>query len=296
MQKHLLITGAHGFLASRIAAHWGQTCRITALTRQDADLTNPAQVLRAVQSAAPDVVIHCAAISDTGYAEAHPEESYAVNVQGSIHMAQACLAAGAQMLYMSSDQVYNGCTLLQPLPETAPLAPENVYGRHKLEAERAVQEILPDAVGLRLTWLYDMPVQGCKTSSNLLCNLLRAGLQTQTLKFPVRQLRGVTWAQQLVRQMPALLALPGGVYNAGSTGAPDETAYETAVYAAKALGAANAEALVQPDLARYAAHVCNLSMDTHKLAGYGVHFSSNVQGIDACLRAYGWAGVPAEEA
>lgn len=291
MQKNILITGASGFLGGRLAAHWADVpgWHVTTLSHAEADLTNAQTVLRAVAAINPNAVIHCAGIADTGFAEAHPQESYAVNVQAAVHIAQACLNTGAQMLYMSSDQVYNGSVSLQPQPETASLTPENVYGWHKLEAENAVQALLPNAVALRLTWLYDLPVQGQKTSSNLLCNLVRAALRGEMLKFPVRQLRGVTWVRRIVTQLPALLTLPGGVYNAGSTCVPDETAYETALFAAKQLGAPHPEVLVAPDFARFAAHVCNLNMNTQKLAAYGVHFSPNRQDIATCLQTCGWS-------
>ena len=285
----MMITGATGFLAGRIAAQYETQYHIVPLTRQLADITNATQVLQAMQSVAPDLVVHCAAVSDTGVAEQQPETSHAVTVQGSIHVAQACNAVGAKLLYMSSDQVYNGCTALTPLAETVPLAPENVYGRHKLEAEQAVQALLPDAVGLRLTWMYDLPVQGRKTNSNLLCNLLRASLQGKALKFPVREIRGVTWVHEIVRQIPAMAALPGGIYNAGSTSGEHETAYEVALYAARALGAENPKALVEPDLLRYPAHVRNLNSNTEKIAAHGISFSSTTQGIDACLCAYGFS-------
>ena len=283
----MLVTGANGFLAGRIAAHYQHSYHVVPLTRHEADITDAGQVLAAIQQAAPDIVVHCAAVSDTGMAEAQPEHSYAVNVQGSIHIAQACKAVGARLLHMSSDQIYNGCTALGPLAETVPVAPENVYGRHKLEAEQAIAAILPQAVSLRLTWMYDLPVQGLKTSSNLLCNLMKASLQGQTLKFPVREIRGVTWVHEIVRQIPLLAALPGGVYNAGSTSEQHETAYEVALYAAKMLGVTSDERLVEPDLLRYGAHVRNLNMNTQKAAAHGIAFSATAQGIDACLRAYG---------
>lgn len=285
MKQKLLVTGARGFLGGRMAAAWAHTYEVIALTRTHADLTQPQAVLDAVTAAQPDILLHCAAMSDTAAVQAQPEAAYAANVEATLHLARACLATGTRFVYMSSDQVYNGCNVLHPLSETAPLAPETVYAKQKLEAEQALQALLPDAVGLRLTWLYDMPMQGQK-ANGLLYNLLRTALRGDCVSFPVRQLRGVTWVQELVRQLPEILALPGGIYNAGSTAGSEETAYETAVFAARALGA-HAE-LVQPDLLRYSAHVCNLNMDTHKIGNYGVQFAPSLAGIEACLRAYGW--------
>ena len=56
----------------------------------------------------PEIVIHCAALSNTWYCEQHPEESHKYNVQGTVKVAKACKRIGARLIFMSSDQVYNG--------------------------------------------------------------------------------------------------------------------------------------------------------------------------------------------
>ena len=72
-------------------------------------------------------------------------------------MARAAAETGAKLVAFSSDQVYSGAAQEGPLPETLSLSPSNIYGQHKLEAEQRVLEVLPDAVFLRVPWMYDLP-------------------------------------------------------------------------------------------------------------------------------------------
>lgn len=101
-------------------------------------------------------------------------ESRRANVELPCWMAKAARAAGAKLVAFSSDQVYAGVTQDGPLAETLPLSPANVYGQHKLEAEQRALELLPDAVLLRVPWMYDFPGNDLPIRGNLPLNLLRA--------------------------------------------------------------------------------------------------------------------------
>lgn len=108
-------------------------------------------------AAAPDGILHTAAISDTGYCADHPEQAYRANVELPVWLARAAAEIGAKLVAFSSDQVYAGVEQSGPLPETIPLKPANVYGQGKLEMEQRVQALCPGAVLLRATWMYDLP-------------------------------------------------------------------------------------------------------------------------------------------
>ena len=285
--QRVIVTGAHGFLGARICAFLEREgWSVTALSHDKLEVGDPLSVRRELYAARPEAVIHCAAVSDTGYTQRHPEEAYAAGVKGSANVASVCAELKCKLLYMSSDQVYNGCARQGPLRETEPLTPQTVYGVQKRETEQRVQELWPQAVGLRLSWMYDFPRYGMKTNSNLLCNLLGAAMRGETLSFAAQEVRGVTWAWEVVRAVPALLTLPGGVYNAGS--AAMGTAYETALFAARALGCQTPERLVRADTERYGQQGRNLSMDCSALQKEGISFSSTGAGVLSCLKAYGW--------
>lgn len=272
----MLVTGSQGFLGSRIAQFYADEMEVTACCRQNLDITNLEQAQKVFKTVNPDVVIHCAAVSDTGYAQNHPEESYQVNVLGSRNIAIASAEVGAKMIYMSSDQVYNGTKQLGLLPEEA-VCPINVYGRDKLEAEQQVTEVLPDAVGLRLTWMYDLPTSPLKLNSNILVNLNNAYQAGNKLNIAVREYRGITNVWDVVKKMHRCITLPGGVYNYGSENVMNT--YETFIQAAQGMGLPYPEQWIVKDEDRFKEHPRNLSIDITKIRGYNIDFPSTSVGL-----------------
>lgn len=272
----MLVTGSQGFLGSRIAQYYADEMEVTACNRQNLDISNAEQVMQVFRTVNPDVVIHCAAVSDTGYAQNHPEESYRVNVQGSLNIAQGCAEVGAKMIYMSSDQVYNGTKRLGLLPEDA-VCPINVYGCDKLEAEKQVAEVLPDAVGLRLTWMYDLPTSPLRLNSNILVNLKNAYDAGNKLNVAVREYRGITNVWDVVKKLHRCMMLPGGVYNYGSENVMNT--YETFIQAAQGMGLPNPETWIIKDEERFKEHPRNLSIDISKIRGYNIDFPSTSIGL-----------------
>lgn len=277
MQK-VLITGAGGFVGARIRQQWAGQYELCAFPRGMLAQAGQPEVTAFVCAQRPEFIVHTAALSDTGYCEAHPEESYRANVLLPLWLAQAAGESGAKLVCFSSDQVYAGAAQAGPLPEMLPLAPANVYGRHKLEAERRVLTCLPGAVLLRATWMYDLPGYRLPIRGNLPLNLLRAALAGQSVSFSRQDYRGVTYVRQAVENLRAALTLPGGVYNFGSENELDML--ETARVFARAMGLRVA---VEP-----ADRTRNLAMDCAKLRAAGIVFDSAQEGIERCLRDYGW--------
>lgn len=173
MQK-ILITGSSGFLGSRLAYFLNDRYELLLPAHGELNVSREEAVMAYIEEHQPEVVIHCAALSNTWYCEQHHDESHRVNVQGTVRIAKACKITGAKLVFMSSDQVYNGTPMLGPLKEDAVLQPVNIYGCHKMEAEQRAQWNNPDAVGLRLTWMYDLPESNMKLNTNILVNLHKA--------------------------------------------------------------------------------------------------------------------------
>lgn len=282
--KNLWITGAGGFLGVRAAAYYAGKYNVTALGHGALDIADEDAVRRLFDGARdkPDYLLHCAAVSDTGYAERHPGESAAINLRGPQNIARACAAYGVKLVYMSSDQVYSACTEQAPLPEDAPAAPQNVYGRDKLAAERAVRTLLPGAVGLRLSWLYDLPQSGYTPNRGLLLHLTQAAAAGKTVQAAVQEHRGVTDVWAVVERLERCFALPGGVYNFGSPNA--HNSYETFLYAARCLALPAPETWILPDEARFAASPRNLAMNMDRLSGVGITFADTWAGFAGAIR------------
>lgn len=279
--KKLLITGAGGFLGIRTTMHYITKCEVVCCGHAGLDITQAKAVESFFAIQQPDVVFHLAAISDTGYSEQHPDESEAVNLQGTVNIARACAQTGSKLIYMSSDQVYNGNTESGPLSENSKLAPENVYGRHKWQAEQEVQQILPDAVGLRLSWMYDLPDSHYRLNRNLLVNLRTAYVHKEVLKAATREIRGITNVWDVVYRLEDCVHLPGGIYNFGCENS--RNSYETFVETARMMGLERPEEWILPDTERFPEHPRNLSMNTALIQQFGIRFPDTLQGIQLAI-------------
>ena len=172
--KKILVTGAGGFVGSRVMQQWTGRYDLCTFPKGFLATAGEDAVRQAVLQQCPDVILHTAAISDTGYCADHPEQAYRANVELPVWFARAAAETGAKLVAFSSDQVYAGVEQSGPLPETIPLQPANVYGQGKLEMEQRVQALCPSAVLLRATWMYDLPGYQLPIRGNLLLNLLRA--------------------------------------------------------------------------------------------------------------------------
>jgi dTDP-4-dehydrorhamnose reductase len=104
-------------------------------------LEQPETIERLIASVGPNLVILTAAATNVAWCEEHPEESRVVNVLGTERGALAASGVGASFAFISSDYVFDGRH--GPYDENAPTNPINVYGAHKLEAERVVMAANP---------------------------------------------------------------------------------------------------------------------------------------------------------
>ena len=278
--KKLLITGASGFVGCRVVARWRNEYKILAPTHTELDITDRASVDSYFLQHTPDVVVHLAALSNTGYCEQNPDESYCVNVEGAANIARGAALCGARMVLFSSDQVYNGNVESGLLNEDVRVAPENVYGRHKLEAEERVLYFNPNSVVLRATWMYDREREGMPSHANFVLNIAKAIKERVPIVFPVREYRGITWVREVVEFLPQTFSLPSGVYNYGAEN--DTNTYETACCYCEMLVGLQSGALLHPDYERFPAHERNLSISTDKIfraSGGAICFSNTISGL-----------------
>nr|WP_228768806.1 dTDP-4-dehydrorhamnose reductase [Mycolicibacterium malmesburyense] len=125
---------------------------VLALTSSEWDITDAAAAERVIGPG--DVVINCAAFTQVDAAEAEQDRAHAVNVDGPAHLARACARVGARLVHISTDYVFSG-TLRRPYEIDDETGPVNVYGRTKLEGEKAVLTALPGAHVVRTSWVYE---------------------------------------------------------------------------------------------------------------------------------------------
>ena len=148
----ILITGGTGMLGRtlvrRLGAHDVQAPGSHAL-----DVTSARAVNEVISGWRPQVVIHCAAFTKVDVCETETERAFAINGSGSAHVAIACQRAGARLIAISTDYVFQG-DLDRPYHEQDATGPRTVYGQSKLAGEEAVRAHCADYVIARVAWLY----------------------------------------------------------------------------------------------------------------------------------------------
>lgn len=157
MSARLLVTGAGGMLGRdvvRAAAAAGH--EPVALARGELDVTDAAAVERAVARVRPDAIVNCAAWTDVDGAEADPDGAHAVNALAPGHLARAAAATGARLVHVSTDYVFAGDRPADgpPYVESDATEPRSVYGRTKLDGERAVAAAGCSHAIVRTSWLF----------------------------------------------------------------------------------------------------------------------------------------------
>lgn len=118
----------------------------------ESDITDPAIVDR-IADFEPDVVIHPAGYTNVDRAEQEPELAYRVNSWGTRNVALACQRTGAAMVYVSTNEVFDG-TAHNPYHEWDGVNPTSVYARSKAAGERVVRSLLQEFYIVRVAWLF----------------------------------------------------------------------------------------------------------------------------------------------
>jgi dTDP-4-dehydrorhamnose reductase len=208
----ILVTGAAGMLGRDLSQDLGVAgALISTATRSDLDLTDTEACVRAVDK--HDVVVNAAAWTAVDDAEAHEPEAFKANALGAANLARACDIAGARLVHISTDYVFDG-TADTPYAEGEPLAPTSAYGRTKAAGEWAVQALCRDTLLVRTAWLYG--AHGACFPRTIAAALARR----PTLDVVTDQVGQPTWTRDVAELVRELLAarVPAGTYHATASG------------------------------------------------------------------------------
>jgi len=146
------IFGASGLLGKALMREWSEDA-VTGLGLRDVDIRDAKSVQQALQESRPEWVVLAAAYTDVDGCEGNPELAFAVNREGALNVAKAAKEAGARLLFLSSDYVFDG-KKTTPYETGDARNPQSVYGRTKAEAEIKLQELTPDCCIARTSWLF----------------------------------------------------------------------------------------------------------------------------------------------
>ncbi len=146
----VLLTGAAGQVGRALAASAPPGVKLVALGRDKLDIAAPGAAARAVAEHAPDLILNAAAYTAVDRAESEPALALAINGTAVGRLAAAASLAGARLVHISTDFVFDG-KAATPYPPGAPTAPLSAYGRSKLAGEQAAGA---DALIVRTAWVY----------------------------------------------------------------------------------------------------------------------------------------------
>lgn len=147
-----LVTGSKGQLGKEVLKLYSDE-NITGVDIGEMDITDAEQTIDFITEFHPDIVIHAAAMTDVDGCEKNKEAAYKVNTLGTRNVALACQKAGAEMLYVSTDFVFNGDKDDNYNEFDIP-SPLSIYGKSKYEGEKLVKELLNKFYIVRTAWLY----------------------------------------------------------------------------------------------------------------------------------------------
>lgn len=159
------------------------------------DITDKNAVETAVNRIQPDVVIHCAAWTavDAAEDEENRPKVRAINADGTKYLAQACKAADAKMIYISTDYVFDGQGEMPWKADCKDYAPQNVYGQSKLDGELAVSDILEKYFIVRIAWVFG------KNGNNFIKTMLRVGANHDEVRVVNDQIGTPTYTLDLAQ-------------------------------------------------------------------------------------------------
>lgn len=223
--KRLLITGGSGLLGSKIAAVARGKFEVTATCGRNPanpstgcalvpmDITRKQDVSSVMRKFTPDYVIHAAALTDVDYCEDHRDEARKINAEGTRNVAEACKDAGARMIYVSTDFVFDGRKGLYR--EEDATNPVNYYGRSKLDGENAATSLDSGCIIARLSVLYGWNV---KDRPNFVTWLLKEMKERRKVNIIADQWNSPTYADNCAEILLKLLERgKPGVYHASGS-------------------------------------------------------------------------------
>ena len=192
----LLVTGAAGMLGTEVVAAASRLGHdVAAWDLPECDLTDAEATLSAVRRLEPRAVVNCAAYTNVDGAESDEATAERVNADAAGNVARACAAAGARLVHVSTDYVFDG-TKREPWLESDRVSPLGAYGRTKLHGEQQVAAELDEHAIVRTAWLFG------PHGPNFVSTMLRLAAERDEVSVVTDQVGSPTFAGHLA---PALV-------------------------------------------------------------------------------------------
>lgn len=192
----ILLFGARGQLGRELHRSLAILGTITAVTRDDVDLVDPQRLAETIRTHAPDLIVNAAAYTAVDQAESEPLLAAAINHEAVAVMAQEAVRIGARMIHYSTDYVFAGDSE-QPYQTDDMPSPRSVYGKTKLDGERAVLGAAGPCIVFRTSWVYSM------YGANFAKTMIRLAQERDGLRVVADQI-GAPTAAELIADVSAI--------------------------------------------------------------------------------------------
>lgn len=203
----ILLTGTSGQVGAALAPRLVRHGTVIAPKRDAFDLSQPGTLAKALDAAAPDLIVNPAAYTAVDRAEDEPELATRVNAAAPAAMAQWAARRGVPLIHLSTDYVFDG-TGTTPWREDSLPNPLSVYGKTKLAGDEAVMAAGGPHLILRTSWVY------AARGSNFLNTMIRLAAEREELRVVADQIgaptSAATIADVLDRILAQILDQPGG--------------------------------------------------------------------------------------
>ncbi len=165
---------------------------------EEIDIQKEEDTVFKIEKLRPDIMVHIAAYTDVDGCELNEEKAFAVNAEGTKHVALTASRCQAKMVYLSTDYVFDG-NKREPYLESDSPHPLNVYGRSKWKGEQYVQELVKDPLIVRTQWLFG------RYGKNFVTSILRQAGEKRVLSIVNDQIGSPTYTVDLAKAISALI-------------------------------------------------------------------------------------------
>ncbi len=203
LMKKILITGGSGLVGGTVVNHargkWDvfttfhqQSFSLCGVHVLSLNLAEPDEIRRIVKAISPDVIIHCAALSDLDECEKNHDLCFRVNTGATEIIAKLSLEINCRLVYISTDMVFDGKR--GHYGESDKTGPINFYGKSKLEGEERIKAFCQDYVIARSALVYGRPVMKGNSFSEKILNRIQNGEKIALFE---DQFRTPIWVENL---------------------------------------------------------------------------------------------------
>lgn len=201
----ILITGAQGQVGQALVAALHNQHTLTPINHSELDISTTSAIAQIV-ALKPELVIHPAAFTNVDACAREPDRALLVNGLGTKHVALACQQLDIPLVYISTNEVFDGHTQ-RPYLEFDPTRPINPYGYSKWVGEQVVQQLLHRFYIVRIAWVFG-------GARNFVRTILRLAQERPELAVVDDEIGNPTYAPDVAVAIAALIQHPAyGIYH-----------------------------------------------------------------------------------